>query len=52
MREEKERERKERKNKMTPLLQRLCVVCVLAFCSVQTRVETFATHKKKDERKK
>jgi hypothetical protein len=50
--EEKKREKKRRENKMTPpLLQRLCVVCVFEFCSVQTRVETFATQKKRREKK-
>jgi hypothetical protein len=34
-----------------PLPQRLCVVWVFAFCSVQTRVETFATQKKKKKRR-
>jgi hypothetical protein len=53
MREEKKNERRERENEMTPpLLQRVCVVCVLEFCSVQTRVETFATQKKQRREKK
>ena len=46
----RERGKKRRgENEMTPptLLQRLCML--LAFCSVQTRVETFATQKKKLE---
>jgi len=46
----REEKRRERENKMTPPLpQRLCVVWVFAFCSVQTRVETFATKKKKEK---
>lgn len=41
---------KERENEMTPptLLQRLCMLH--AFCSVQTRVETFATQKKRNSK--
>jgi len=51
---EREREKVERKksreNKMTPpLLQRLCMC---AFCSVQTKVETFVIHKKRKKKRR